>query len=837
MEDNVISVILPVHNTKKYIKQCMDSILAQTYDDIEILAIDSSTDETTDIIRKYFDNNKKIRHIVDLNGSYGYKLNLGISEARGEYLAIVDSDDYIMPDMFETLLQEIECNQLDFVKSDFESFCVDGGKEIIVEYKNNMWDSTYYEKILNFKENVELLNMISVSIWTGLYRTSFVKSNKITLHESPAASFQDTGFSVFTHIYANRVKYINKSFYKYRTDNSDSSVKSQKKYKVIADEWRWIETRLRQQGVSSDIMMQIALKKYSSYYWNYDRLSNVARIMFSCYVFEEIQEEYIAKNYRKHCPEFLRNQIRRYLLSRMQYEQIIKDFEKLDSILKKGNVVVASAGTLGKRIIEYDSINGFNGVSEICDAKEFEFYVEGKKFNTKKYGNIDVSDKDIILANKNNFNEIKKVLIANGADINRIYVFDSFMKYSNTYNYDVSIIVPVYNAGKYLSECIDSLVNQSMTSIEIMLVNDGSTDNSLAICNDYAKDYKNICVLSQENAGVTAARLHGVSEARGKYICFVDSDDFVDANYAENMYKEACLYDAEIVCGNLEHDIASSGQTFIEKSKVAAGLYNEERLKKELYPNMIFFPSADSFLFGVLQYLPAKLFRRDCILTALIDLNPEIFDGEDVLCLFSMLYKAKKVYVSECCDYHYRIHNESECHKKRDMRYMYNAFLLHEGLIKVFGNDCIMTRQVHYFMARYINNASLDVWGFKYASDSIYKGWRLPNGLSLENQKVAIYGAGRLGKKCYKDIIDINGLDVTAWFDSNAYGKRYGGMEILPMHRIPKTEFDYIIIAIADVSAFNEIRNKCISFGIPETKIIAPNEVKFHIETIEDYIR
>ena len=61
-------------------------------------------------------------------------------------------------------------------------------------------------------------------------------------------------------------------------------------------------------------------------------------------------------------------------------------------------------------------------------------------------------------------------------------------------------------------------------------------------------------------------------------------------------------------------------------------------------------------------------------------------------------------------------------------------------------------------------------------------------------------------------------------------------MEILPMHRIPKTEFDYIIIAIADVSAFNEIRNKCISFGIPETKIIAPNEVKFHIETIEDYI-
>ena len=112
----MISVILPVHNTKRYIQQCIDSILNQTYDDIEILAIDSSTDETTDIIKEYIDKTDKIRHIIDPNGSYGYKLNLGIAEAEGEYLAIVDSDDYIMPDMLATLLSEVEKNNLDFVK-------------------------------------------------------------------------------------------------------------------------------------------------------------------------------------------------------------------------------------------------------------------------------------------------------------------------------------------------------------------------------------------------------------------------------------------------------------------------------------------------------------------------------------------------------------------------------------------------------------------------------------------------------------------------------------------------------------------------------------------------
>ncbi len=832
----MISVILPVHNTKRYIEQCIDSILNQTYDDIEILAIDSSTDETTDIIKGYLNQTNKIRHILDPNGSYGYKLNLGIAEAKGDYLAIVDSDDYIMPDMLKTLLGEVEENQLDFVKSDFAEFKIDGDKEVVFNHMNNMWDPTYYDQIIDFKEHEELLNMISVSIWTGLYRTDFVRDNKIKLHESPAASFQDTGFSVFTHVYANRVKYINKAFYKYRTDNADSSVKSQKKYKMIADEWRWIESQLRERGVSSNIMMQIHLKKYSSYFWNYDRLTDMARAMFSCYIFEEIQEEYIARNNKKYCPEFLRNQIREYLLSKVDYEKITTDFEKLDAILSKGNVVLASAGVLGKRVIEYDAIKDINGIVDICDAKEASFIVEGKERVVKKYADVDFAGRDIILANKNHYEEIKKTLVNNGADESRIHVFEYFMKYPNDYSYDVSVIVPVYNASKYLSECIDSLVQQSLENTEIILVDDGSVDNSLEICNDYAKDYKNVRVLHQENSGVTPARLYGVSESRGKYICFVDSDDWVESNYVENMYKEANLYNADVVCGNLSHENFAPGVTYVERNKIASGLYIDEKLRNELHPNMIYYPSAEDFLFGVLQYLPGKLFRRENILSSLIDLNPEIFDAEDVLCTFSMLYKANRVYICDCCDYHYRIHDESECHSKRDVKYMYNASILHDELLKVFGNDTVMTRQAHYFMARYINNASLEVWGFKYIPDAVYKGWRIPNGLNLENQRVAIYGAGRLGKRCYKDIIDINGLDVVAWFDTNSYGKKYGGIEVQPMHRIPKTEFDYIIIAIADVAAFNEVRNKCIAFGIPERKIIAPNEVKFHIETVEDYM-
>lgn len=833
----MISVILPVHNTKSFIKQCIDSVTSQTYGDIEILAIDSSTDETPDIIRDCQKGNAKIRHITDPNGSYGYKLNLGISEAKGEYIAIVDSDDYIMPGMLEALLHEAEENRLDFVKSDFEEFHVDkDGVETVSNYMNNMWDSAYYGRIIDFKENEELLNKISVSIWTGLYRTSFLRENDIKLHESPAASFQDTGFSVFTHICADRVKYVNKAFYRYRTDNVASSVKSQKKYKAIADEWRWIEGRLGERGVPSEIMMQVHLKKYSSYYWNYARLSGTARQMFACYVFEEIQEEYIARNYRKYCPEFLRNQIREYLLSREEYERLTSDFKRLDAILAKGNVVLAAAGTLGRRVLEYDAVKDINGIEDICDASEARLSVEGRERAVKGYSGVNLAGRDIILANRSSHEQIKAVLSANGADPDRIYVFESFLRYPCDYACNVSVVVPVHNAGKYLPGCLDSLVRQSLGGTEIILVDDGSSDDSLETCNEYARDYRNIKVLHQDNSGVTAARLHGVTESRGKYICFVDSDDWVDPDYVLDMYKEAELYDAGIVCGNLTLEPDGTGSSCIERNKVKTGLYTGKKLKDELYPNMMYYPSSGDFIFGILQYLPGKLFRRDIIKNALAGLNPEIFDAEDVLCTFPMLYTAGKVYVSDCCHYHYRIHGGSECHSKRDIRYICNATTLHGELMKAFKNDPVMMRQVHHFMARYINNASLEIWGFRYVPDAVYGGWRRPSGLGLENRKVAIYGAGKLGRRCYKDIIDISGLDVVAWFDTNSYGKRYGGMEIQPAHRVEKVDFDYIIVAVADIAAFNDIRNRCISLGIPEEKIIAPNEIKFHIETAEDYI-
>lgn len=113
---------------------------------------------------------------------------------------------------------------------------------------------------------------------------------------------------------------------------------------------------------------------------------------------------------------------------------------------------------------------------------------------------------------------------------------------------DVSVILPVYNVEKYIRRCLDSLVNQDCScSYEIIIINDGSQDGSAEIIGEFEQNYDFIRAISQENAGVSAARNRGIAEAKGKYVALVDSDDFVEPGYISTMYELAEKYDADIV--------------------------------------------------------------------------------------------------------------------------------------------------------------------------------------------------------------------------------------------------------------------------------------------------
>lgn len=146
----------------------------------------------------------------------------------------------------------------------------------------------------------------------------------------------------------------------------------------------------------------------------------------------------------------------------------------------------------------------------------------------------------------------------------------------------LSIIVPVYNVKEYLEQCLESIVNQTLKDIEIILVNDGSTDGSDEICNKYADMDKRVVVVNQENAGLAAARQAGLNIATGEYIGFVDSDDWLELSMYDEMYAKAIENNADIVFCNVYRDESKKEQVYF-----APGFYDREAMEKVIFPRLL----------------------------------------------------------------------------------------------------------------------------------------------------------------------------------------------------------------------------------------------------------
>ena len=169
----------------------------------------------------------------------------------------------------------------------------------------------------------------------------------------------------------------------------------------------------------------------------------------------------------------------------------------------------------------------------------------------------------------------------------------------------LSIIVPVYNVESYLAECLNSILAQSFTDFEVLLIDDGSTDGSSALCDEYAGMDSRIRCFHKENGGHMSARQEGFRNARGTYTAFVDSDDWIAPAMYEQMCGAAIKYDADVVCCNYT---AVTSKEHIERRDVCSpGFYDRSGLEEKIFPTMLF--SGDFFHFGVSPSLCNKLFR------------------------------------------------------------------------------------------------------------------------------------------------------------------------------------------------------------------------------------
>lgn len=256
-----ISVVIPVYNVEKYLKECLDSVVKQTYKDIEIIIVnDGSTDNSAKIIEDYKKIYSNITLIEVQNGGYGRACNIGLSKASGDFVAILEPDDYIEPNMYEILINKaIETNS-DIVKSQYyENYTQNFGQLKKVMLGGMINDN----EVFTLNQHPGLLSS-HPSIWSCIYKRDLLTKHDIRFIEARGSGWTDNLFQIQTLYYAERISFVNLPLYYWRKINFDSS-KDLKDYTVPINRTLEIHKWIEQDNVSDTRILVHLFKRELSY--------------------------------------------------------------------------------------------------------------------------------------------------------------------------------------------------------------------------------------------------------------------------------------------------------------------------------------------------------------------------------------------------------------------------------------------------------------------------------------------------------------------------------------------------------------------------------------------
>lgn len=217
-----------------------------------------------------------------------------------------------------------------------------------------------------------------------------------------------------------------------------------------------------------------------------------------------------------------------------------------------------------------------------------------------------------------------------------------------------SVIVPVYKVENYLPDCIESVLNQTFSDFELILVDDGSPDSCPEICDSYKKKDSRIKVVHKPNGGLASARRAGIKVATGDYVFNLDSDDLIENDTLECAYKIIKETDCEIV--SFSYRWVKNGNTVsITNDGLDEGLYTEEDIKKHIYPRLLM----DKNMNHISYYLSGKAVKREFLIPHQLGVSEKISLGEDFCCVVPCYLNAKSVYISKKTAYLYTVREDS----------------------------------------------------------------------------------------------------------------------------------------------------------------------------------
>ena len=370
----------------------------------------------------------------------------------------------------------------------------------------------------------------------------------------------------------------------------------------------------------------------------------------------------------------------------------------------------------------------------------------------------------------------------------------------------VSIIVPVYNAGRYLKECIESIINQTYKYVELILVDDGSEDNSADIMDEYKRKYPQIRTIRKTNGGPNSARKAGLDIAEGEYIMFVDADDYIQTNMCECLIRAIKENNVDMVCSGISR-VYDDGR----KEKICQSVFGEIS-GIELAHRII---NVDHFYtYNISTSLIGILFREELLHDIFDTFDERITFSEDCVCLFLYCMDAKEVYVTDEQFYYVRINEFSLTHNHNKDNYTSQKYLYKYMKVELKKRraDIGIYKQIEQLIIR-----DLLIGGYRKAFG--HCGFLYPYENVTRGKKIAIYGAGALGIELYQFLIQSKLYEMAVWVDEGWERKEFSDKPVQPVQVLLQENYDYIVIAITNSKTSLKVKGNLIDMGIDAGKI------------------
>lgn len=377
----------------------------------------------------------------------------------------------------------------------------------------------------------------------------------------------------------------------------------------------------------------------------------------------------------------------------------------------------------------------------------------------------------------------------------------------------VSIIIPVFNTKKYLKQCMDSVLNQKYRNIQVIVVDDGSTDGSEIICDNYAEMDDRIEVLHINNAGSVGARKEALKVARGEYIGFVDSDDYIDSDMFSSLVVLMEKTGADFVHSGYKEVKDNYLKECINFDKAIYDLTNDKSKISFLTTFLLDIKSGKTISYSIWS----KLFRAELIKKCFGMLDNRQQFGEDAICLFKCIFESHRVVFEPVAFYNYRIREESLSHLETEVFFNRQVMMCGEILRTLEDYDCLssLKREINGFLVSSLFTVKKNEKNRPYKLTQYY----LEDIELFRGKSVAIYGAGNVGEDLCEQLMAEN-IDVQCVVDANPRSEKINGVKIETPSYLFQKAYDYILIAVFSETLASEIREQLIRMGMVNKSII-----------------